>query len=73
MDWNTAGLLIIAVFNALTAFLSYRTHQAVMVVEKATNSMKDALVATTAEASHLAGEKQGRLDQQADMARTDRP
>ncbi len=77
MDWNNASLLLIAALNAATAFLTWRTHDAIGVVkldvaetknnistvEKATNSMKDALVAATAKASQAAGELKGRADQ----------
>lgn len=59
---NSLTLLGIAAFNALTAFLSWRALQSskrteanVMVVEKATNSMKDALV----KAAGLAGFEEG--------------
>jgi hypothetical protein len=69
MDGNTIALVTIAALNALTAFFAYRTHQTsidtnknVKIVEKATNSMKDALVASTAKASHAEGELKGRSD-----------
>ncbi len=55
MTTETSILLLIAVVNLVGAFLSYRSHQAIMVVEKATNSMKDALVASTAKASYAEG------------------
>lgn len=61
-------LLIIAVVNAFTAWITWRTHQAtkatqldIRKVELATNSMKDALVKSTAEAS----EAKGRDDERA--------
>jgi hypothetical protein len=54
---DTVILLIVAAMNAYTA---WRTRQ----VEKNTNSMKDALVSSTAKASlaegHAAGLEQGR-------------
>ena len=60
-------LLLIAIFNAITAFLAWRTHAAaketqanVQKIETATNSMKDALVKATGEASHAAGVEEGR-------------
>jgi hypothetical protein len=72
-DGNTVALVAIAVLNAFTAFLAYRTHltsvetnKNVAIVEKANNSMKDALVASTAKASMAEGELKGRAD-----ARTD--
>ena len=59
---NTLILAIIALANAFTAFLVYRTHiiaQAtaanVAIVERATNSMKDALVVATGKASRAEG------------------
>lgn len=62
MDTNNVMLLFIAALNALTAFFAWRTHQSSVVtqanvakVELATNSMKDALVKATADASHAAG------------------
>lgn len=65
-DANTLALTLIAVMNAVTAFLAYRTHLAtqatqanVAKVEIATNSMKDALVKATGEASHAAGVAEG--------------
>ena len=69
MDFNTIGLVLVAVLNAVTAFLAYRTHQTtldtnrnVKIVETATNSMKDQLVASTAKASLAEGELKGRAD-----------
>lgn len=52
---ETASLLIIALLNAFTAWMSYKTKQDMRKVEVATNSMKDALVASTAKASHAEG------------------
>ena len=60
MDQNIT-ILIIAVLNAVTAYLSWRTHQLTKQVELATNSMKDALVASTGKAAHAAGMEEGRL------------
>ena len=74
MDINTASLLLIAVLNALTAFMTWKTHQVlgdvksavvetkhnVAIVEKSTNGMKDALVAATVKAAHAEGELKGR-------------
>lgn len=66
-------LLGIAGLNAYTALLAYRTHQAalatqinVAVVEKATNSMKDALVKATGEKEHAAGVEVGRKEARAE-------
>ncbi len=59
MDTNNLVLLFIAAMNVVTAFLSWRTHQLTQKVEVATNSMKDALVKATGEASHAAGMVEG--------------
>jgi hypothetical protein len=72
-DPNIIALTLIAVMNAITAFLAYRTHMVsqstradVAKIEVATNSMKDALVEATGKASHAEGlaegMKQGRQD-----------
>lgn len=74
-DLNTWVLLAIALTNALTALLVWHTKDAVKVAqadiaatkvaveltERNTNSMKDALVARTAEASFAAGSNQARI------------
>jgi uncharacterized protein YpmB len=52
LDVNTIVLLIVAVMNAITLYFTRRT-------EKNTNSMKDALVASTAKASLAEGEAKG--------------
>ena len=59
-------LLLIAIFQAATAFLTWRTHSAtkdtqmnVAVIEKATNSMKDRLVEATGKASRAEGKEEG--------------
>lgn len=54
------SLLIIAILNMITAFLAFKTHQLTKQVEVATNSMKDALVVSTAKASFAAGETKAR-------------
>jgi len=68
MDINNLILLLVALMNAFTAFMAYRTHQNVLVVELATNSMKDALVAATGSAAHAAGVTEGRAQAKADRA-----
>ena len=40
----------------------------VLLIEKATNSMKDALVASTGNAAHAAGKEEGRLEGEAKAA-----
>lgn len=69
IDINTMALLGIAAFNALTAFLAWRTHKStvsqsntIALLEKNTNSIKDALVASTAKASRAEGVTAGRLE-----------
>ncbi len=77
------ALAVIAVFNAFTAFLAYRTHQVasitkqvvldtkqeVGVVKDATNGLQEALVAATAKASQAAGELKGRADTEERLAK----
>ncbi len=61
MSMDTAVLLGIAFINLVTGYLTFRAHQAIQVVEKATNSMKDALVASTAKASYAEGHDAAQL------------
>lgn len=58
---NTVALLIVAIMNATTLYYSRRT-------EKNTNSMKDALVASTQKEAHSAGLEQGRVEGEAKAA-----
>lgn len=67
MDPNIT-LLGIAIMNAITAWLAYRTHKLTKQVEIATNSMKDALVKATGEASHAAGREEARAEGEARAA-----
>lgn len=60
-DLNNAVLLLVALMNGFTLYYSRRT-------EKNTNSMKDALVASTAKEQFAAGETQGRLTGEAKAA-----
>ena len=60
-DYNIILLMIIAGLNAYTAWQSRRT-------EKNTNSMKDALVAATAKASHAEGKAEGKAEDAATAA-----
>ena len=66
IDYNLIILLLIAAMNAYTAYKTNKTEKNMAIVEKATNSMKDALVASTAKASlaegHAAGLEQGRTE-----------
>ncbi len=57
---NNLTLLVIALLNAFTAYMAYRTHSLTKQVEVATNSMKDALVAATGKSEYA----RGKSDQQ---------
>lgn len=72
---NTGVWVVIAMVNLITGYLAYRTHITavqtnanVATIERATNSMKDALVASTAKASYAEGQAVGRLAQREDAA-----
>lgn len=73
VELNTWILLIVALLNGLNLALAGRTHVNVTKVEKATNSMKDALVETTAKVSHaegvLAGREAERIEAKSDQRR----
>jgi hypothetical protein len=82
IDLNNIALFFIAIFNAFTAWVTWRTHKTttevkkatletqanVAIVEKATNSMKDALVAATGQAAHAAGVTEGLAQASAEKA-----
>lgn len=69
LDWNQVIVLVITALTVYNSYLIYKTKMAVqttseairrtddnvMLIEKATNSMKDALVASTAKASYAEG------------------
>ncbi len=61
VELNTLVLLSIAIINLGAGFLTWKAHRAIMVVERATNSMKDALVAATAKASYAEGHDAAQL------------
>ncbi len=61
MSSESLILLGIALVNLVTGYLTFRAHQAIQIVEKATNSMKDALVASTAKASYAEGHDAAQL------------
>lgn len=63
-------LLIIAIINAFTGYVTWRTRVDVRTVELATNSMKDALVKSTGEASFAAGREEGREESRVDESQT---
>jgi HAMP domain-containing protein len=58
-DINALALLAVAVLNALSVALSLVNNRNIRKIEIATNSMKDALVASTAKASDAIGEARG--------------
>lgn len=58
---NTLGLIVVGLMNLATLYYTRRT-------EKNTNSMKDALVARTAESSHAAGRDEMRVESEATAA-----
>jgi hypothetical protein len=76
VDLNTWVLLFVAVANAITGYMAWRTHtrmdavvtavevQAndIHTIEKATNSMKDALVTATGQAALAEGREIGRAE-----------
>jgi len=63
---NNIILAVIALANLFTAFLAFKNHDAIKearsdiaIIEKATNSMKDALVTATGKASRAEGLAEG--------------
>ncbi len=69
---NNIVLAVIAIANAITAYLAYRNHYAIQgvkadvkTIEIATNSMKDALVEASGKAGEARGFEQGRVAGQA--------
>lgn len=67
MDPNLV-ILLIAVLNAFTAFMAWRTHSLTKQVEIATNSMKDALVKATGDAARAEGREEERIAGEAKVA-----
>lgn len=59
-ELNSILLLAIALANCLQAYFYMRTHRAIETLEINTNSIKDALVATTAKASEAKGRAEER-------------
>lgn len=57
MDPNTWALLVIAILNAVTAFMAWKTRRDIGLLEKNTNSLMSELVATTKTEAHAAGMK----------------
>ncbi len=67
--------LIVAGLNTYTAWIAHRTHEVttavaekVEIIKVETNSMKDALVATTDKAARAEGREAGRLQEIEDRA-----
>jgi anthranilate phosphoribosyltransferase len=52
---NNLALAIIALSNLVMGILAYYTHKNMQMLEKNTNSIKDALIVTTAVASRAEG------------------
>lgn len=67
-EYNTLMLLVIALMNAVTAFMAWRTHGNILLLEHNTNSIKDALVAATGKAAHGEGLELGRAEGKAEAA-----
>lgn len=70
---DVMGWIAIAGMQLVTAFIAMRTHMTVVeqaatiiTLEKNTNSIKDALVKSTAAASQAIGELKGRADERAE-------
>ena len=58
-DLNTGMLIILGVINIVNVILTKKAATNIAIVEKATNSMKDALVASTARAAQAEGHAEG--------------
>lgn len=72
---NTVALIAVALINAYVAYqakktrsLASETKNIAEQTEKNTNSMKDALVASTKLASHAEGKEEGRIEGEAKAA-----
>ena len=66
MDQTTWALLVIAVLNAATAWLTYKTRRDMRLLEQNTNSIKDALVLSTAIAARAEGKAEGIAEEKKD-------
>lgn len=59
MVWNLdLNTIVLALVGAMTLINTYYTRR----TEKNTNSMKDALVASTGQLAHAAGKEEGRIE-----------
>jgi len=70
MDGNTIGLIIVAIINIGTAILTAMNRGDIRKIEIATNSMKEALVVSTAKASKAEGKEEQRLETAANRSDT---
>ncbi len=61
-------LLIIAIVNAITAIMTWKTKRAAEKTEVNTNHMREQLVVATGAASHAAGKEEGRAEGEAKAA-----
>ena len=62
------AIVIVALIQFVGLYFTHRTYKVALKTEKNTNSMKDALVKATAEASFSAGKREGRSDVEAENA-----
>ena len=58
-------LILVAVINLFTAFVTWRTYSLTRQVVIHTNSMKDALVASTDKAARAEGKAEGKAEAEA--------
>ena len=65
MDANTIGLIVVVVVQLINILVAWRTREDVHKIEVATNSMKDALIVSTAKASKAEGREEMRVEQKA--------
>ena len=64
-EYNLILILMIAALNAFTAWTTMQSKKTIIELEKNTNSIKDALVASTAKASHAEGMAEGKAEEKA--------
>jgi len=63
VNLNTIMILLVALINLYAAIITKKTYTSIDTLEKNTNSIKDALVASTAMASHAEGMVAGKLEE----------
>lgn len=66
LDWNTIMLLVIAALNFGGLVIGILTQKNIKLLETNTNSIKDALVKSTADASFAAGANEARVAAEAE-------